>query len=377
MRQMLIVVMLSLSLSPALAYQGSEPVPPTETPQPITANPDLTLLWQQVRRQPEDFAVGCVPLSDTSRAFYYNADERFPLASVGKLLTYIEFARRVNRNEIFWGEPVPVATLNQYDLTRTDGGAHQRFLDIYPAGTSEVSRWDIATDGMMQYSSNAASDFTLAEMQPVDWAGLYGTLGLTNTDAPHPLVQIPLMMGNHDTGRLDMTAALAPTLYSDGEAWVEQFISDATWHNAELAYRQQRRRGFPDWDVQSVVLQEHTMTGTVEDMVAAMLAVYSEGSPLAPNTRNMVRDALRWEESPNVNLTYIEYGSKLGYYSGGTLALVAYGAPFEGEPVITVALFRNIPRFAFYDLLRSDAIGDMAHWMHLNTCNGLLERVYR
>ncbi len=376
MRRLVICLLLSFSLTPALAYQGSEPVPATETPQPITANPDLTLLWQQVQRQPDDFAVGCVPLYDTGRAFYYNADESFPLASVGKLLTYIEFARRVDRGEIFWGETVPVAALNRYDLNRTDGGAHQHFLNTYPAGTTEISRWDIATDGMMQFSSNAASDFTLAEMQPVDWATLYDTLGLTNTDAPHLLVQIPLMMGNHETGRLDMTAALAPNLLGDSTVWVEQFVTDQMWHNAELAYRQQRRRGFPDWEVQSVVLQEHTMTGTVEDMVAAMLAVYSAGSPLPQNTRDMVRGALRWEDRPNINLTYEEYGSKLGYYSGGTLALVAYGAPFGGEPVITVALFRNIPRYAFYDLLRSDAIGDMAHWMHLNTCNGLIERVY-
>jgi hypothetical protein len=70
---------------------------------------------------------------------------------------------------------------------------------------------------------------------------------------------------------------------------------------------------------------------------------------------------------------YMEYGSKLGFYSGGVIALVAYGHPYNGNPVISVAFLRNIPRRVYNEMLQQDSIGELAHWMNLNECTGLLD----
>jgi len=52
--------------------------------------------------------------------------------------------------------------------------------------------------------------------------------------------------------------------------------------------------------------------------------------------------------------------------------LIAYGQLFDGVPVISATFFRNIPRGVYSDLVREDAIGDLAHWMNFNGCAGLL-----
>ena len=62
----------------------------------------------------------------------YNSTEPFPLASVSKLLIFIEYARQVAAGVIPTDEMVPIETLNLYDVPRSNAGAHQQFLAEYP-----------------------------------------------------------------------------------------------------------------------------------------------------------------------------------------------------------------------------------------------------
>lgn len=349
---------------------------PTFLFQSVDLNPDLTNVWAQVRAQPDDFAVACRSLTNPQSAVYHNADERFPLASVGKVVLFIEYARRLDAGEITWGEMVSVGDLNAYDLPGTNGGAHDEWLRTYPAGTREITLWDVAAEGAIQFSSNAAADYLRDYLYPTDWSTLYDRLGVTDTDAPMPLASIALAMSNHDTGRLDFEGVLtAENLRADGMAAFERYLTDPTWRADEIDYRNGRRRGFPDWPVQGYVLQNHTMTGTVRDWVNVMTAVYGEGGPLTPGTKDAVRTALRFRRFDTITNTYIEYGSKLGFYSGGTLALVAYGQPRMGQPIVSAAFFRDIPRDVYQDMRDNDRLGDLVHWMNINSCAGLYDQI--
>jgi hypothetical protein len=100
-------------------------------------------------------------------------------------------------------------------------------------------------------------------------------------------------------------------------------------------------------------------------------AIYSTESPLSETVRAMTRRAMRWTDNDYINANYTEYGSKLGFYSGGTLTLIAYGHPVDGEAVISATFFRNIPRRTYSTLIRNDAIGDFAHWLNFSQCEGL------
>lgn len=349
---------------------------PAQAQQSIPADLDLALVWEQVHAQPDDFSAACQPLSDVIALdpVLYNAEERFPLASVAKLMVLIEYAQQVDEGHITLSELVDIGTLNLYDLPRTDGGAHRQFLDLYPPGAYRVTLWDVAAIGMIQYSSNAASDYLLDRLRPVNWSGLYGKLDIHDTSYPHPLGMVALLMNNHETGRAVM--ADVDTLSAlDGETYFERYINDLAWRRDEINYRNSPGPRFPGWNVQSVILQQHTATGTAADLLKVMLAIYGPESPLTDNAQFLTRLALQWHGYPVIDATYTEYGAKLGFYSGGTLTLVAFGDPHNGMPVISVALFRNIPRNTYEQMLDADSIGDLAHWMHLNACRGLLDAI--
>jgi len=343
--------------------------------QPIDPNAiDLSLLRSHAAAQPDDFAVACMPLNNRAGSVLINPAERFPLASVSKLMIFVEYARRLDAGEIGMGEAVLIETLNRYDLNRTDRGAHDDWIETYPAGTTSISLYDVAARGMLQYSSNAASDFMLTRLAPTDWDALYGMLFMNNTDAPHPLSAIPLMMNNHDDGQASF-ADLGERTLADGVAAYERYVADEDWRNEEIRYRSSFRRTFPAWDVQATLLQNQTATGTVYDFVNLMSIIYGDSNALTPGTKQLVRGALRWYGNERIDATYTEYGSKLGFYSGGVLTLVAYGQSVGGQPVIAVIFLRNVPRDIHRSMLWEDTLGDFAHYVHLNGCgavNGLL-----
>lgn len=341
---------------------------------PSTMEPDLEALWSQVHSQPDDFSVACMPLANRLSAVQYNADSPFPLASVSKLLIFIEYARRVDAGLISLDEMVSVKILNTYDLPRSNSNAHREFLDQYESQIQAISLWDIASVGMIQYSSNAAADFLLDHLDVVDWDSLYRILSVTDTNYPHAMSAIALLMNNHETGRADRSEVPALSI-SQGEALFDLYLHDAQWHQAEVAYRSGHRPLFPDWDVQAAILRDLTATGTASDFLNVLAAIYDTGGPLSERTKQMARDALRWQNNDYVDGMYIEYGSKLGFYSGGVITLVAYGHQYSGPPVISVAFLRDIPRREYNEILRRDSLGELAHWMNFNECAGLLDAI--
>lgn len=358
-RLVIVLIVIGMSALPAFAQD------------PLDLDTNLAPLWEYLRDYPDDFSAACMPLDAPASVVLYNATERFPLASVTKLLVFIEYAQRVDAGLISPTEMVDLDVLNHYDLMRTDASAHQRFLDRYPPETRSISLLDIAYTGMIQYSSNAAADFVLDRLRPVDWVSLYESLNIADTDYPHSLSIIALLMNNHEMGEATL-ADVSSLSVSQGEALYDRYLYDLEWRAAEIAYREERGRVFPDWEVQSAILQEVTATGTVSDFLNVMAAIYGQGGPLADSTKAMVRAALRWRNNDLLDANYIEFGSKLGFYSGGTLALVAYGLPYGGQPVISAAFVRNIPRHDYNTMRRQDSIGFLAHWMNFNACAGLL-----
>jgi D-alanyl-D-alanine carboxypeptidase len=349
-------------------------VEPVAAQRPIDPNQNLDLIWEQITSQPQDVAIACMPLNDRSRTVLYNPSELFPLASVTKVLIYIEYARRLELGLIPLDETVSVEVLNRYNLPRTDRGAHDDFMADYRAGRNAMPLLEIASIGMMRYSSNAAADYLLERMAPIDWATLYTTLNVTRSSPPYPFLSIPLLMNNHQTGEASLDTV--PTLSVDlGLSLTSAYLNNPSWREEEISYRSQFRTAFPAWEVQSAVLQQHTATGTVYDYLTLMATIYGTSGTLPANVRTRVRDALRWRNYSNIDATYSEYGSKLGTYSGGTLTLVAYGQPYNSGAVVSVVFLRNIPRDTFRTLTREDQIGDMAHWMNLNTCAGITARL--
>ncbi len=366
----------TLTGTPTDAPEASFDLPTIPPDLPVDLPDEVRLLWAQAMSQPHDFSVACMPMRVTAPTVMFGTDA-FPLASVSKLLIFLEYAIRIDSGEIPLNEMVSVEMLERYNLPRTDRGAHDRFMQTYPEDTTMLTLWDVATEGMMQYSSNAASDYLLDRLSPVDWSALYSTLQLYDTTEPNSLTMIPLLMNNHETGRADEDNV--PDLSAlEGEAYLDMYVNNLNWREEEIDYRssriqQDRTSGsWPEWQVQAQILQQHTAVGSVNDFRNVMHAIYANsGSPLSPNVQYMARTALRWNHDSFINATYLEYGSKLGFYSGGVLTLVAYGYPIGAEPVISVIFMRNIPQRVYRGLLAEDSIGHFAHWLHFTTCADL------
>jgi len=361
-RLVLLLTLLTVGVAPALAQQ------------PINLTLSLEPMWNQIHAQPGDFGVACMPLDRPGRLTLYHADDAFPMASVAKLLIFLEYARQVDVGRIGLDELVPVEILNSYDLPGTNRGAHDQFLALYPAETTTLSLYDVAATGMLQYSSNAAADYLLDRLGAVNWDDLFGLLGLHDTDPPHAMSAVALLMNNHDTGQPRLAEVPALTL-AQGEALFDRYLSDPAWRAVELEYRTARRRSFPNWDVQAAILDELSAHSTARDLLKVLAAIYRSPSKLPDPVQRMTRAALQFRGYTLIDGLYIEYGSKLGSYSGGLLALAAYGYPLNGEPVISVTFLRNIPRADYNHLLRDDSIGYFAHWLNLNACAGLLEGI--
>jgi hypothetical protein len=258
--------------------------------QPIIP-PEIALLWEQALAQPQDFAVACSPVDTPWESVLYNADSAFPLASVSKLLIYLEYARRMDTGLMSYSDVVSASILDRYNLPRTDRGAHDRFMETYAPGTQVLSLWEVAGDGMIQYSSNAASDYMLDRMAPIDWSWLYTSLGLSSTSPPHSLTMIPLLMNNHRDGQasLDNLDGLS---MEQGEEYLNLYVQDEAWRQAEIDYRSARRRSFPPWPVQAAILQRHTAVGSARDFLTVMDAIYGSGLTFSENVKSMTRTAL-------------------------------------------------------------------------------------
>ncbi|GAB1421122.1 hypothetical protein MASR2M15_12630 [Anaerolineales bacterium] len=346
----------------------------TPTSQPGTLPEDMVEFWAEIRSRPEDLAIACMPLNKPSQTVLYNADQ-FPLASVSKLLIFIEYAIRVDEGRIPLDEKVSIAQLERYIIPGTDRGAHDRFMKPYTEDTVSINLFDLAAVGMMQYSSNAASDYLLDRMAPIDWDSLFERLFLNETDHPHALNSLPLIMNNHLDGRANSTNLLERSI-TLGETYLHQYVNNSDWRTAEIDYRKSLYgRGpnalWPSWTIQAQLLQDMSASSNVNDLRKLMKAIYGSESPLSANVRFMVRTALRWRNNEFINLNYSEYGSKLGFYSGGVITLVAYGKTYAGDEVITVILLRNLPMATYNAILRQDRVGTLTHWMNFNACQGL------
>jgi D-alanyl-D-alanine carboxypeptidase len=338
-------------------------------PVAVMQDTSLNLLWGQATAQPEDFAIGCERLDAGQGSILFNADAAFPIASISKVLIFMAYAGRLEAGSIPLDETVAANTLDRYNLPRTDRGAHDLFMEQYPADTQMLPLWDVAV-GMVKYSSNAASDYLLDRLAPLDWGSLFQTLSITGSTLPHSLTMIPLLMNNHETGKAEQ-ADLTALSISQGESYLDLYTTDPAWREQEIAYRAPRGSDFPDWATQAAILQRYTALGTIRDYMRVLRAIYSTESPLSETVRAMTRRAMRWTDNDYINANYTEYGSKLGFYSGGTLTLIAYGHPVDGEAVISATFFRNIPRRTYSTLIRNDAIGDFAHWLNFSQCEGL------
>src|SRR5699024_7816079 len=88
-----------------------------------------------------------------------NSNKKYPLASTLKIIIAFNFVKYASDNKISITDTVKLDELERFYIPNTDGGAHPKWKKSigYPA---EISLLEVAK-GMMQFSSNACTDYLI------------------------------------------------------------------------------------------------------------------------------------------------------------------------------------------------------------------------
>lgn len=99
---------------------------------------------------------------DGLNTFTINPNKKYPLASTLKIIVAFNFVKYAINDRISITEKVNLDYLDRFYIENTDGGAHPRWKNSLN-NLSEVSILEIAK-GMMQFSSNACTDFLISKI---------------------------------------------------------------------------------------------------------------------------------------------------------------------------------------------------------------------
>ncbi|WP_353853981.1 serine hydrolase [Bacillus sp. Bos-x628] len=115
----------------------------------------------------------------------WNADRKTPLASTVKLLVLFHFVKAVSKGDLNLDEMVELSELERFYIDRTDGGAHKYWLEVNKF-SKNATLLDVAK-GMMQYSSNACTDYLIERIGLKKINDRMTCAGLTEHDELIPL----------------------------------------------------------------------------------------------------------------------------------------------------------------------------------------------
>ncbi|SES25575.1 D-alanyl-D-alanine carboxypeptidase [Gracilibacillus ureilyticus] len=249
-------------------------------------------------------------------------EEKRPLASVVKTIIAIEFANQVAEGAIDPEEPISLSELDKFYLANTDGGAHPAWLEDMKANNKitndQVTLHEVAK-GMIQYSSNANTDFLLGKLGADSVNRVIETLELEQHDPVYPLVSAllasPYLNDQHD-GNL-----------SDRE--LEEMLLDMTMEEyRELVWEIHEKLNndeadfFDESPSVSMDLQriwsDRLPNASAEDYAKVMAAI-SNNTATIPGGEEILRELMEWpmEVHESNREKYAHLGAK-----GGSTAFV-------------------------------------------------------
>jgi D-alanyl-D-alanine carboxypeptidase len=295
-----------------------------------------------IRQNPADIAVACFDPAKPAAGFYHNAGEAYPLASTFKIVILLAYAEQVHAGVLDPAEQIPLTALEAYYLPDTDGDAHPEFLKSLGEARASLSLAEVV-EGMMTYSSNAASDYLLARLAGFDWPGFYQRLGLEQTSLPHSYLGLYLYMTNHETGTYDLTSLGPEATLAEQVRLEGLFVNDLSWREAELRYAANFTNRAP-LDVQKDVTANFGVHASATDLGRLMTAIYGADEILAPRVREIARQYLEWPMrlNPDNAKTFRVLAVKNGAWPA-VLTSAWYADPLEAEPLVLVVFYRNMP----------------------------------
>lgn len=283
-------------------------------------------------------------LDDPDAAILLNPDAPRPLASTIKILVLAGYAEAVDQGRWSPGERVPLADIEAFRLPRTDGGAHERAVEIYRErgwldGSGSVSLRDVVW-AMMTVSDNAATDYLLHRLGREEAGSLPRRFAAGDSDPPMPIGGVFLSWsGATDEPLADTAWELADRLRSDPGFRARRRSDPVT---TRLTLREQvhlAETRFPE--------------GTARDYASLMGRVQG-GELVSAAASATMREFLEWPmENERIRREFTAFGTKGGALPG-VLTEATYAAPGDGAPAGVAALFFDeLPLAVWFTLIDS------------------------
>jgi D-alanyl-D-alanine carboxypeptidase len=305
-----------------------------------------------------DVGIACFTIGNPAAGLYLNADERFPLASVGKIFVLAEYARRVAEGTLDPAERVPIAALDAYWLPRTDGNRHLAWLEETPTVDNAYPLFEVVR-AMMYYSSNAATDYLAERFGRDSFIELYARLGVTDTDYPTNWIGLFLTLENHETGTRTASDLSGEAFALESERLTRLYVDDPIWRLAERTARADQRRAFDATaDEQSAYFAAYGAKGTPRELARVMGAIFA-GELLSTQISAIMRDAMDWsmdapENRESFNTLATKGGSLPGYLTAAWFAAPRgnLSDPQPRTPTALAIFYRDLPIPLYRDWLR-------------------------
>ncbi len=280
-----------------------------------------------------------------------NPDVPRSLASTVKILVLAGYAEAVDEGRWSPDERVPLADVEAFFLPGTDGGAHDRAVEVYgERGWLDVSGAVSLRDvvwAMMTVSDNAATDYLLDRLGRERARALPARLGLGGSDAPLPIGGVFLSWAEAgDEPLADAAWELSDRLRVDPEFRTDRQENPMT---SDVSVRDQARLSVA-----------RSTKGTARDYAGLMQRI-QRGDLVSDTASATMREFLEWPmENEPIRREFTSFGTKGGSLAG-VLTEATYAVPRDAASGGVAALFfEELPLAVWLRLAQAEVRQEVA-----------------
>lgn len=359
-------------LLPVLSRPEPTPIPPTFDPAldltnvPEAARPAVA----RILAYPEDVALVAYQIGQAEQGIYLNPAQPMSLASVVKIIYLVAYAQAVYDGRLNPTQAVLLSELEAYYLPNSDLGSHLQAIKTLESegrifGEPPAVRLEDVPRLMIEFSSNAATDYLQQRLGQGSLEQTIVNLGLASHTAPCPFVGQFLAMGDRDE---DGTAIVNgfradPAGYSlTVMDLTNRYATDPDFRAAQSWAEREQRPTFASQFLFSKYLNSQASAGDYARLMEQI--TLNEIGPWEMNV--LVRRYLEWPTFFPVNQEKLAW---LGYKGGslpGILTGAYYGQPWVmSRPVVVILFFRNLPQELYQQWRQQYPNDELARWLLL------------
>lgn len=304
----------------------------------VTAQQAGNVIADFIKKNPDKSAIYLVQNGKVMASI--NADRKMPLASTLKIIIAIEYAHQATAGKIDPMQWIDTTELDKYYIPNTDGNAHPEWLSYLKAMTrvqnGKVQLQEVAK-GMIDFSSNANTEYLLDLLGVGNVNKRLTTLGLTNHDSIYYFVSSLGVLNGKTVPELESLSMEEYRALSVAEH--DKMKADPTYKNGIV---------FLPLSVQKV-WSDRLPAATVKDYVSIMRKINSRTYFDSTTQKHLSVVMERLMDNP-ANQQWLKHAGVKGGSTSWVLTKALYATTTTGETTELAYFFNNLTDEEFEQL---------------------------